>query len=128
AGLSPSRCVIPATTQSAGEPPTTAKRRGLRSSNRHSRPKVKRCPAPDRLPSGATIQIPSEMALAISAMTARPGASTPSSLVMRMRSAMSAAADGGQAAQVRLQRLGDQNRAVFLLVVFQHGNEAATNG
>ena len=52
-----SRWVMPATTQSAGEPPVTAKDafgRAGRSSS--SRPKVKRCPAPLWLPSGATTQ------------------------------------------------------------------------
>src|SRR5690606_15257727 len=78
-------------------------------------------------PSGATIHTSSESARAMPARMARPGASTPSSLVSRMRGAMSAPADRGEAAHIGAQRLGDQHRAVLLLVVLEDGDEAAAH-
>ena len=59
--------------------------RSSRLSTPSSRPKVKRCAAPDWLPSGATTHTSSLSVSAISRITAMPGASTPSSLVIRIR-------------------------------------------
>src|SRR5512135_3760526 len=89
--------------------------------------RVSECEAPLLSVSGATTHTSSVRSVAIFSSTSRPGASMPSSLVIRMRISRGGG-DLGRAAHIRLQRFGDAHAAVSLLVVFQHRDQSAADG
>ena len=77
--------------------------------------------------SGATTQTSEEISSAMRRRTSMPSAPMPSSLVTRMRMRQAAFSIIGEAAHVGAQRLGDDDRAVGLLVVLEHGDQRAAD-
>src|SRR5215469_5689350 len=121
-------CAVPIITQSVGVP-VTAKRCASISRNRSGRDSVRECEAPDCSLSGATTQTSSVSACAMRSATARPGAWIPSSLVTRMRIALTALLrDPFEAAHIGAQRLGDGNGAVALLIILHDRHDRAADG
>src|SRR6185437_5657915 len=89
--------------------------------------RVSECEAPLLSVSGATTHTSSVRSVAIFSRTSRPGASMPSSLVIRMR-ILRGGGDLGEAAHIGLERFGNAHAAVDLLIILEHGDERAADG
>src|SRR5574337_1857314 len=114
-------------TQSVGVP-RTAKCRSLTSRNRSGSFSDSECDTPDWSSSGATTHTSSDNAAAICSTICKPGACMPSSLVHRIRIVLRAFLFNHLgAAHIRLQCIGNGDRAVGLLIVLDHRDQRAAD-
>src|SRR6185437_15545580 len=135
--LSSSTALSASSTQSVGVP-STAKRRRPTCRTRSGRCKVSEWLAPLCSCSGATTHTSRLSWRATRSSSLSPGALMPSSLQMRMR-ARARSMPGGlragstialqdfETAEIGPERCGKNDRAVGLLVIFEHGDERAPN-